>query len=208
VKAPHAFARGDVARELGSDLEKGLSEAEAEARLARLGPNRLARAGRPAYAAIALRQFVDPLVGLLIGAALVSVLIGERIEAAAIGAIVVLNALLGFVQEARAERAVLALRDVLEQRASVIRSGRMQELAVEQLVPGDLVLLREGERVPADGRLLASAGLAVDESALTGESVPVDKAIEPVSVETPLAERSSMAYAGSAVTRAARGPGW
>jgi len=190
-----------VARELGSDLEKGLSEAEAEARLARLGPNRLARAGRPAYAAIALRQFVDPLVGLLIGAALVSVLIGERIEAAAIGAIVVLNALLGFVQEARAERAVLALRDVLEQRASVIRSGRMQELAVEQLVPGDLVLLREGERVPADGRLLASAGLAVDESALTGESVPVDKAIEPVSVETPLAERSSMAYAGSAVTR-------
>jgi Ca2+-transporting ATPase len=190
-----------VARELGSDLEKGLSEAEAEARLARLGPNRLARAGRPAYAAIALRQFVDPLVGLLIGAALVSVLIGERIEAAAIGAIVVLNALLGFVQEARAERAVLALRDVLEQRASVIRSGRLQELAVEQLVPGDLVLLREGERVPADGRLLASAGLAVDESALTGESVPVDKAIEPVSVETPLAERSSMAYAGSAVTR-------
>ena len=201
MKAPHALAPEDVARELGGDPEGGLSEAEAEARLARFGPNRLARAGRPAYAAIALRQFVDPLVGLLIAAALVSLLIGERIEAAAIGAIVLLNALLGFVQEARAERAVLALRDVLHQRASVIRSGRVRELAVEQLVPGDLLLLREGERVPADGRLLESAGLAVDESALTGESVPVDKAVDPVAAETPLAERSSMTYAGSAVTR-------
>jgi P-type Ca2+ transporter type 2C len=104
---------------------------------------------------------------------LFSLLIGERIEAAAIGAIVLLNAFLGFVQEARAERAVLALRDVLQQRASVIRSGRVRELPVEQLVLGDLVLLGEGERVPADGRLTVSAGLAVDESSLSGESVPV-----------------------------------
>jgi P-type E1-E2 ATPase len=86
---------------------------------------------------------------------------------------VLLNAFLGFVQEARAERAVLALRDVLQQRASVIRSGRVRELPVEQLVLGDLVLLGEGERVPADGRLTVSAGLAVDESSLSGESVPV-----------------------------------
>jgi P-type Ca2+ transporter type 2C len=104
---------------------------------------------------------------------LFSLLIGERIEAAAIGAIVLLNAFLGFVQEARAERAVLALRDVLQQRASVMRSGRVRELPVEQLVLGDLVLLGEGERVPADGRLTVSAGLAVDESSLSGESVPV-----------------------------------
>jgi Ca2+-transporting ATPase len=201
VSNAHASAPEDVALGLEGDLEHGLSEAEAAARLARFGPNQLARPRRPAYAAIAFRQFADPLVGLLIAAVLVSLLIGERIEAAAIAAIVLLNALLGFVQEARAEGAVLALREVLARHASVIRAGREREVGVEQLVPGDLVVLREGERVPADGRLVAVAGLAVDESTLTGESVPVDKAIEPVPVETPLAERPSMAYAGSSVTR-------
>ena len=201
MTALHALTSEQVADELVADLEGGLSEPEAEARLARVGPNQLARAHTPAYGAIALRQFADPLVGLLIGAALVSALIGERVEAAAIAAIVVLNALLGFVQEARAEGAVLALRDVLVRRASVIRAGREREVDAEQVVPGDLVLLREGERVPADGRLTAAAGLAVDESTLTGESVPVDKAIERVPEEAPLAERASMVYAGSAVTR-------
>ena len=197
----HASAHEQVARELDSDSERGLDEDEAEARLARVGPNRLERAAGPAYAAIALRQFADPLVGLLIAAAAVSFLIGEGIEAAAIGAIVLVNALLGFVQEAGAERAVLALREALELRASVIRAGHERELAAEELVPGDLVVLREGERVPADGRVVAAAGLAVDESTLTGESVPVDKSPEPVPAEAPLAERSSMAYAGTAVTR-------
>jgi magnesium-transporting ATPase (P-type) len=96
---------------------------------------------------------------------------------------------------------VLALRAVLERHASVIRSGRERELSVEELVPGDLVVLREGERVPADGRLVAAAGLAVDESALTGESVPVDKSVDPVAEGAPLAERSSMAYTGTGVTR-------
>jgi P-type Ca2+ transporter type 2C len=201
VEAPHAATIERVARQLSSDPERGLSDEEAGARLTRFGPNRLERAGRPPYPAIALRQFADPLVGLLIAAAAVSFLIGEGIEAAAIGAIVLLNALLGFVQEAGAERAVLALRDALEQHASVIRSGRERELQVEDLVPGDLVVLREGERVPADGRLVAAAGLAVDESALTGESVPVDKTVDRVAEGTPLAERTSMVHAGTAVTR-------
>ena len=200
-RAPHALAEEDVARELGGDLVLGLSDAEAAARLIRFGPNRLPRARRPPYAAIALRQFADPLVGLLIGAVVVSALIGESIEAAAIAAIVLLNALLGFVQEARAESAVLALREVLEEHASVVREGREREVGVEQLVPGDLVVLREGERVPADARLVLAAGLAVDESMLTGESMPVDKALAAVPPETPLAERASMAYAGSSVTR-------
>ena len=201
MTAAHARAPDEVAGELGTGLEAGLSEAEAAARLQRFGPNRLGRAERPRYAAIALRQFADPLVGLLIGATLVSFLIGETVEAAAIAAIVALNALLGFVQEARAEGEVLALRDVLEQRATVIREGREHEVGVEEVVPGDLVVLREGERVPADGRLVAAAGLAVDESTMTGESVPVDKTVEPVPAGAPLAERASMAYAGTAVTR-------
>ena len=201
TRAPHALAAEDVARGFDADLERGLSDAEAAARLVRFGPNRLPRAHRPAYPAIALRQFADPLVGLLLGAVIVSLLIGERIEAAAIAAIVLLNALLGFVQEARAESAVLALREVLEEFASVVRGGREREVGVEQLVPGDLVVLREGERVPADVRLVVAAGLAVDESTLTGESVPVDKAVDAVLLETPLAERTSIAYAGSSVTR-------
>jgi P-type Ca2+ transporter type 2C len=201
VVAPHTAGAREVAGQLVSDPERGLSEDEAEARLARLGPNRLERAARPAYPAIALRQFADPLVGLLIAAAAVSFLIGEGIEAAAIAAIVLVNALLGFIQEAGAERAVLALRDVLEPHANVVRAGRERELAVEELVPGDLVVLSEGERVPADGRLVAAAGLAVDESPLTGESVPVDKGVDPVPATAVLAERSSMVYAGTAVTR-------
>ena len=201
MKAPHSATAEEVARELTSGSEHGLSEEEAAARLGRFGPNRLERARRPPYVAIALRQFADPLVGLLLAAAAISFVIGEGIEAAAIGAIVLLNAVLGFVQEAGAERAVLALRELLERHASVIRSGRERELPVEALVPGDIVVLREGERVPADARLVSGAGLAVDESALTGESVPVDKAVDPVAATAPLAERSSMLYAGTAVTR-------
>jgi P-type Ca2+ transporter type 2C len=201
MEAPHAFAPEQVARALDVDLERGLDEEIVAARLQAFGLNRLPRARRPAYAAIALRQFTDPLVLLLIVAALISALIGERVEAAAIGAIVLLNAALGFGQEAKAEGAILALRDVLERRATVVRSGLEREVAVEQIVPGDLVVVRDGEWVPADGRLVAATGLAVDESTLTGESVPVDKAVEAVAAASPLADRASMVYAGSAVTR-------
>jgi calcium-translocating P-type ATPase len=201
VTAPHALVADDVARRLGTDPELGLAEAQAEARLAEVGPNRLERAPRPAYARIALRQFTDPLVGLLVAATVVSAAIGDGVEAAVIGAIVVLNALLGFAQESGAERAVIALRGVLELRASVIRSGREREVAAEELVPGDLVVVREGDRVPADGRLAATASFAVDQSELTGESVPEDKTTDPVPEETLLADRSCMVYAGTAVTR-------
>ncbi len=118
-----------------------------------------------------------------------------------IGVIVVLNAVLGFVQEAGAERAVLALRESLERRASVVRDGRELELAVEAVVPGDLVVLAEGERVPADARVISAHGLAADESLLTGESAPADKGTAAVPAEAALADRSSMAYAGTSVTR-------
>jgi P-type Ca2+ transporter type 2C len=199
--SPHAVGAEDALRGLGTDPDAGLSDSEAELRLARSGPNRLAQAARPPYGRIAARQFADPLVALLVVAALVSIILGERIEAAAIAAIVLLNAMLGFTQEERAERAVLALRDVLERRARVIRSGSEQDVDVEHVVPGDLALLREGERVPADGRVLDASGLAVDESTLTGESIPIDKTADPVPDQTSLAERSSMVFAGTAVTR-------
>ncbi|HSK15304.1 MAG TPA: cation-transporting P-type ATPase, partial [Gaiellaceae bacterium] len=201
MDAPHSRAPEEVAAALGTDVESGLSEDEAGARLARVGPNRIALAARPSYAVIALRQLADPLVALLIAAAAVSAAIGEEIEAAAIGAIVLLNAALGFVQEAGAERAVHALRASFEPLAGVVREGHEREVGAAELVPGDLVVLEEGARVPADARLVAAWGLAVDESLLTGESVPVDKAAGVVPPAAPLAERASMLHAGTGVTR-------
>ena len=198
---PHARSPEEVALELDSDPERGLSAKGAATRLVTAGPNRLPAPVRPAYVAIALRQLADPLVALLLGAAVVSGAIGEQLEAAAIAAIVVLNAVLGFVQEAGAERAVLALRSTVQRTAAVVRDGREVRVPVEDVVPGDLVVLREGDRVPADARLVAAERLELDESALTGESLPVTKDPKAVAAGTPLAERTSMTFAGTAVTR-------
>ena len=201
VDSPHSLAAADVTRALRSDPQRGLSEEEARARLARVGPNAVQERGRPPYLSIVLRQLADPLVALLVLAGAVSALIGEEVEAVAIGMIVFLNALLGFMQELGAERAILALRETVPRRAGVIRDGHERDVGVEALVPGDLVVLREGERVPADARIVSAEGLSVDESALTGESVPVDKSPEPVPAGAPVAERSSVALGGTSVTR-------
>ena len=201
VVPPHARVGDSLAGELRSDLQRGLDSAEARARLASLGPNSLPRPERPAYAAIALRQLLDPLVALLLCAAAVSAAIGEAPESAVIAAIVVLNAVLGFVQEVGAERAVLALRNAVERTAVVVRDGREVEVPAEDLVPGDLVVVREGDRVAADARLVTATHLEVDESALTGESIPVVKGVEPAPNDAPLAERASMVYAATGVTR-------
>ncbi|MFN8163580.1 MAG: cation-transporting P-type ATPase [Solirubrobacterales bacterium] len=199
--SPHAASTIEVARGLGTDPGLGLSEGEARDRLEQFGPNTIEGRRAPPYAAIALRQFTDPLVLLLAAATAVSLAIGEGVEAAAIGAIVVLNAVLGFSQELGAERAILALRCSLVLHASAIRAGSERELPAEDLVPGDLMVLREGERVPADGRLASAEALAVDESLLTGESIPAEKSLDPVPAQTPLADRSPIVYSGTGVTR-------
>jgi Ca2+-transporting ATPase len=198
---PHSVEPADVARTLDADLAQGLSDEEACERLGQVGANALEHRRHPAYLAIAARQLADPLVLLLVIASSVSFLIGEEIEAVAIAVIVLLNGLLGFVQELGAERAVLALRDTLLKHASVVRDGREREIAAEALVPGDLILLREGERVPADGRLVSAEGLAADESLLTGESMPVAKQTAPVTILAPLAERYSLVFSGTSITR-------
>jgi len=197
----HALDPDEVAELLAGDALLGLTEDEAARRLARDGPNRPTQPRRPGYAGIAARQLLEPLALLLIGAAAVSAGIGEGIEAAAIAAIVALNAVLGFVQEAAAERAMLGLQDSVPRRASVVRGARERELPAEGVVRGDLLVLREGERVAADARLVASQRLEVDESALTGESLPVAKGVAAVHAETPLADRTPMVYAGTGVTR-------
>jgi len=197
----HARPAGEVVRELSSDAVEGLSDAAAAERLRCVGPNELPRPTRPDYGRIAVRQLLDPLVALLLAAALVSFGIGENLEAAAIAAIVLLNAAFGFGQEVGAARAVLALSSAVEPRATVVRGGAPRGVATREVVPGDLVRLREGDRVPADARIVSSTGLEIDESALTGESVPVPKGASPVGPGAPLAERESMAYAGTGVTR-------
>lgn len=197
----HAREVDDLARELATDLNRGLEAAAARRRLAEVGANRLPVPDRPPYLAIAARQLADPLVALLLAATAMSFLIGERLEALVIAAIVVLNAVLGFVQEAGAERAVLALRNAIHPTASVIREGREREVAVEEVVPGDLLVLREGDRVSADARVATGELLELDESALTGESLPVRKACASVAGTTAMADRSSMVFAGTGVTR-------
>ncbi len=199
--APHALAAGELALALDTDLELGLSEREAEARLALFGPNRPEQRRRPRYARLALNQLVDPLVALLAAAAAISVAVGDTTEGAAIAAILVLNGALGFWQEATADRAVLALTRAFTQSALVVRDGRERSLPAEHVVPGDLLLVAAGERVAADARLVAAASVEADESALTGESLPVAKEVAPVARAAPLADRTSMLHAGTAVTR-------
>ena len=203
-KPAYALDPERVALELGTDPIGGLGTVEARARLDRDGPNELDRPRRPAYGRIAARQLIEPLVGLLVAAALVSAAIGETVEAAAIGLIVVLNATFGFTQELGAERAVLALRASLESVASVIRDGSERSVPVRELVTGDLLRIREGDRIPADARVLRTHGLEVDESLLTGESATVAKDSLIVVAGAALAERTSMIYAGTGATRGAR----
>jgi Ca2+-transporting ATPase len=198
---PHSRPPSAVADELGTDPSRGLTERDVSSRLEGYGRNVLHEPARPKYLAIAARQFLDPLVALLVVAAIVSALIGEVVEAGAIGLIVLLNGLLGFFEEASAERAVLALRESVEELATVIRDCAERQVPVAEVVPGDLIVAREGERVPADARLVTVEGLAVDESLLTGESLPVDKQEAVVARDAPLAERVTMLFAGTAVTR-------
>ncbi len=197
----HAADVEEVARRFKGDLVRGLSEEEASDRLRRTGANVLQRADRPPYAQIAIRQVRDPLVGLLILAASVSAVVGEALDAGVIAVIVLLNGALGFFEELGAERAVIALRDSVPLEASVVRAGAERVIPAEAIVQGDLVVLREGMRVPADGRLVYGEGISADEAPLTGESVPVAKSTASVALETPLAERSAMVFAGTAVTR-------
>ena len=199
-EAHHALAAHEVVLLLGTDAERGLEAAEAQRRLATFGPNELPRAApQPAFVRFA-RQFHHPLIYVLLVAAAVSVPIGEVVEAVVILGVVLVNALVGFVQEGRAQAALDALRAMVRTRARVVRDGRTRLLASEELVPGDVVRLEAGDRVPADVRLLAATEFAVDESALTGESVPVTKDELVLAPETPVADRRNMAYSGTLVT--------
>ncbi len=196
----HSLPAAEVVAALGSDAEQGLSPAEAQRRLAAWGTNTLSdRGGRPGWLKFLL-QFNNPLLITLLVVGGVKLALGGPRDAFVIWSVTVINAVIGYVQESRAESAIAALARAVRTEVEVVRGGVRQRLPSEQLVVGDLVRLEAGARVPADLRLLQGRNLHSDESALTGESLPVAKGSTAVEVEAPLAERIGMAYAGSYVT--------
>lgn len=194
----HALAADAALAQLDS-TESGLEATVAERRLAAGGPNRMPAARRRGPLLRLLVQFHNLFIYVLLAAAALAGLIGHLLDALVILGVVLINALIGFVQEGRAERALDAIRRMMDPRAVVRRGGRRQTIAVEALVPGDVVLLEAGDQVPADLRLLEASRMLVDEASLTGESVPVAKSTAAVAADTVLAERACMAFSGTLV---------
>jgi Ca2+-transporting ATPase len=196
----HELTIDAVRSELQSSLS-GLSGAEAARRFADYGPNELEAAGILSPWTILLEQFQNVLIVVLLVAVVLSAFLGHGVEAAAIGAIALFAILLGFVQEYRAERAIQALRRMAAPAATVLRDGREKLIPARELVPGDVILLFAGNRVPADGRLIEAVNLQIDEAALTGESVPVNKQTAPISDhDSAIGDRTNLVYAGTVAT--------
>ena len=196
----HQRTAGEALAALGSGAA-GLSEADAAARLVQHGPNELQDKGSKKPLLILWEQLTAVMVVILIGASLLSLALGKFLEAGAIGAIVVLFALLGFFQEYRAEQAIAALRRMAVPTVRGVRDGRTVEVPAVELVPGDLVHLEAGSVVPADLRLIEAANLRIQEATLTGESEPVDKQVDAIErADLALGDRTNMGYSGTQVT--------
>ena len=196
----HTLQTDDVLTEFNSDTEKGLSKEEAEKRFAHYGPNALTRQKGQSSIVRFLVQFNQPLIIILLVATLVTFLISEYVDSAVIFAVVLINAFIGFIQESKAIKAIEALAKSMISQVTVVRDGEKQRIASNDLVPGDMVLLQSGDKVPADLRLLNSRELQIDESALTGESVPVQKDESVLEADTDLGDRRNMAYSSTMVT--------
>jgi Ca2+-transporting ATPase len=197
----HSSSVEHLADQLDTHIQKGLAGGQVRERLETIGPNELKESPRPGFLQLLLAQFNNFLIILLIVAAAVSILLGEYVDAAAILAIVVLNAVLGVIQESRAEQAIAALRKLAAPSALVIRDGQQQTVPARELVPGDIVFLEAGNYVPADLRLVESVNLRIDESALTGESQPVHKDADVVlDKDIPVGDRTNTAFMSSMIT--------
>lgn len=201
-QAWHALAPSTAAAALAVDLSRGLDPAEVDRRQERYGHNRLAEPEpRPKWL-LFVDQFRSVLVYILLGAAVLSALVGDVKDPIVIGIVLVINAILGYVQEAKAETAMAALKEMLVAQVRVRRGGQVEQVPTDELVPGDVVLLEAGDRVPADGRLLEAVNLSVDESALTGESVPVDKRADVLLADDlPVGDRVNAAFMNTTVVR-------
>ncbi len=194
----HALSVEDVLARLNSG-RNGLSTAEAEARLAKYGRNELPKEKPPSSLSVFLKQFRSTLTYILFAATAISAYVGEYNDALGIIIAVLIDAVFGFVQERKAESAVARLKELVVQEATVVRDGSLHRLPSWALVPGDVLVIREGDRLSADARLIDSRDLRADESSLTGESLPVHKSAEPVRPEAPLDEQGDMVRAGTSI---------
>jgi magnesium-transporting ATPase (P-type) len=202
---PHAWPFAAIMADLGSDRD-GLSMDEAARRLDRLGPNRLPELPKEGLLRRFFKHFHDTLIYILLVAGMITAVLGHWVDTGVILGVVVINAFVGFIQEGKAEQALEGLRRMLSLQAHVRRDGAWREIAAELLVPGDIVRLRSGDRVPADLRLIEAINLRIEESALTGESVPTAKNIEAVPGDSAVGDRFCMAFSGTMVA-AGRGTG-
>jgi cation-transporting P-type ATPase F len=196
----HHLSVKEVIQQLDTNLETGLTSAVTAKRREHFGANELK--GKPATSPLLrfLGQFNQPLLYILLIAGAVKAFLGQWVNAGVIWGVTLINAVIGFVQESKAESAIAALASSVKTNTTIIRNGQKLQVPSTELVPGDLVLLTSGDKVPADLRLVQVRNLQVNESALTGESVAVEKNTQLLTIDTPLAERSNMAYAGSFVT--------
>ncbi|MGE0082162.1 MAG: HAD-IC family P-type ATPase, partial [Thiohalomonadaceae bacterium] len=193
----HTLPPEEVVQRLATDGHRGLSAAEAAARLGRFGPNRLPPPPRrPAWLRF-VQQFHNVLIYVMLTAAAITLGLGHLVDTAVLLAAVIINAVIGFIQEGKAEQALDAIRRMLSLRATVVRDGERMEIPAENLVPGDLVVLASGDKVPADLRLLSEKALRVNEAILTGESEVVEKGVAPVPMEAALGDRRCMLYSGT-----------
>lgn len=196
----HAMSLDEAMAKVESSRD-GLSDDDASSRREQHGPNRLKQEkGRPWWRRL-LEQFNNVLMIILLVAAVASLFLGHTLDALAIVAVVIIIALIGFFQEGKAEQALESIRNMLSPQASVLRDGKRQTISAEDLVPGDIVMLESGDRVPADLRLLEAKRLRTEEAALTGESTPVDKQTDPVDEDADLGDRSAMVYASTIVVQ-------
>jgi Ca2+-transporting ATPase len=196
----HAQDTNAVISLLKTNLQNGLDSGEAGNRLGEYGPNLIHSVSKQTWHTVFARQFKDILILILVIAAVIALVIGEVSDAITITIIVALNGVLGFVQEWKAEKAIEALQKMMEPVCNVVRDRTSSTIETKDLVPGDVVLLETGDRVPADLRIADGLNFKIDESILTGESVSVNKSSEPVSENTPLSQRSSIAWMGTTVT--------
>lgn len=205
LQRPHARAPADVLAALGSGAQ-GLDSDEVVRRLAAVGPNRLPEPSKESVLKRFFKHFNDVLIYVLLGAAAITATLGHWIDTGVILGVVVINAIIGFIQEGKAEEALEGIRRMLSLRADVCRDAQWSSIDADGLVPGDIVRLRSGARVPADLRLIDATNLRIEESALTGESVPADKTTEAVAADAGVGDRLGMAYSGTLVA-AGRGVG-
>ena len=197
----HRMTINEVISTLKSDRDCGLSKAEADRRLAEYGPNELEAARRISPWSMLGEQFKNVLIIILMFAIVLSALLGHTVEAIAITVIMLFAVLLGFVQEYRAERAIEALRKMAAPTATAIRDKEEKDIPARELVPGDIILIKAGDRISADARLIEAINLQVEEAPLTGESVPVEKQTADLEgSELAIGDRKNMAYAGTIVT--------